>query len=899
MGSVRSEIDEWLLNGGLVVTASDRAARVLMAAFHRARQAEGLTAWPAPKVQDWNSFVSTAWQQRAMEKMDGRLLLNPVQEQALWAEIAAAGGQTATLLEGPRHRLAKLAMKAHDLLCSHASQFLIEKARNGWLQDAAVFSGWLAAFDRLCRSSDLLSPSRVPLELIELLQESLPAERPPLLLAGFDRILPVQRRLFNAWGAWREAVPGEPATKIHFYQAPDAQAELVACARWCKSQLVSHPGIRLLVITQDANARRGEIERAFFKCTGSNPETSSPLFEFSLGIPLRQIAVARGAYLVLRWLNSPLTEAEVDWLLSTGQTAASLQEATELQAYMRALRRRSLERTHWTLEAFTSQPLAARLLPVSWFQRMIEAKRRLEGYSSRSQGPLDWAGLIPQLLEEAGWPGYRPLSSAEFQAAQRWQLAVESVGSLGFDGRRMRWQDFLAALGRTLDETLFAPESHDAPIQIAGPAESAGLTADAIWFLGADEDAWPLTGPMHPLLPTEVQREAAMPHATPQLDGDLAQRITDRLLASASEIHFSFARQRQTAEARPSRLIAQLAGAAQPLPPELAAPPVSSPLTVSFEDSSRVLFPPGKVEGGSSVLTAQTQCPFKAFATARLAAKSWKPAEAGLTASQRGQLLHSVLHSIWDGPPLGIRTHAELTELTDQSAFVASHVQRVFENELRSELRERMPSRYLELEALRLTFLVTEWLEYEATRIDFAVVGTEVARTVSVGELTMDLRLDRIDQLNDGSLLIIDYKSGDLSPSAWDLPRPEDVQLPLYAGFALEEDEVLGGLVFAKIRAGQHVFAGRVGDAKATLLAKLTGGSGLVKNSLTAEQLIDWRDSILQLAQDFLQGRAEVDPRDAPQTCKYCGLETVCRIRENEIHLQSDDDPSSLEVADE
>jgi ATP-dependent helicase/nuclease subunit B len=901
MGLVRSEIDEWLLHGGLVVTASDRAARVLTAAFHRARQAEGLAAWPAPKVQDWNSFVRAAWQECALEKMDGRLLLNPVQEQTLWAEIAAADGHAATLLEGPRYRLAELAMKAHDLLCSHAPRFLSEKLRGGWLQDAAVFSGWLAAFDRLCRSSDLLSLSRLPLELIALLQESLPSERPPLLLAGFDRILPVQRSLFDAWGVWREAAPAEPATKIHFYQAPDAQSELSACAQWCKSQLAVDPTVRLLVITQDANARRGEIERAFLQFTGLNLEASAPLFEFSLGIPLRQIAVARGAYLMLRWLNGSLSEAEVDWLLSTGQTAASLQEATELQTYMRALRRRALERPYWTLEAFANQPLAARFLPVSWFQRMIEAKRHLEGVSNRSQSPLDWAGLIPQLLKDAGWPGFRPLSSAEFQAARRWQQAVEAVGSLGFDGRRLRWQEFLSTLGRALDETLFAPESHDAPIQIAGPAESAGLTADAIWFLGADEDAWPPTGPMHPLLPTEVQREASMPHATPQLDGELAQRISSRLLASAVEVHFSFARQKQTAEARPSRLIAQIAGAALPLPSEWAARSMQSPLTVPFEDSSSVPFPPGKVEGGSSVLTAQTQCPFKAFATARLAAKNWKPAEAGLTASQRGQLLHSVLHSIWAGSPVGIRTHAELTELTDRSAFVASHVRRVFEKELRSELRERMPDRYLELEALRLTFLVTEWLEYEATRIDFSVAGTEVARTVSVDELTMDLRLDRIDQLNDGSLLIIDYKSGDLSPSAWNLPRPEDVQLPLYAGFALEEVEVLGGLVFAKIRAGQHAFAGRVGDAKATLLAKLSGGSGLVKNSLTAEQLIDWRDSIEQLARDFLQGRAEVDPREAPRTCKYCGLETLCRIRENEILLQSetDDDSGNLEVADE
>jgi ATP-dependent helicase/nuclease subunit B len=904
MGVAGTEIDAWLLNGGLVITASDRAARALAAAFHRARLTEGLAAWPAPQVQDWSSFVAAAWQQRAQ---DGRLLLNPTQEQSLWAEIAAAAGHEATLLEGPRHRLAALAMKAHDLLCSHAPQFLKEKARSAWQQDAAAFSGWLSAFDRVCRAGNLFAPSRLPLELTALLQEpsSVPepnlSQRPPLMLAGFDRILPAQRALFDAWGAWHEAAPGTPAAEIHFHKAADFEAELSACARWCNSRVAANPGIRLLVITQQASARRGQIEREFLNATDPRRIGSAPFFEFSLGVPLSQIALAHGALLVLRWLNGSLAEEEVDWLLSTGQTAASPEESLKLEAYMRALRRRGLERTHWTLAAFVGQPPAAKLLPTRWLQHITEARRRLESIDGRPQSPLDWAGAVPHLLEAAGWPGFRSLSSGEFQSLRRWQQAVDAVGSLGFDGRRIGWQDFLSALARTLDETLFAPESHDAPIQIAGPAESAGLTADAIWFLSADEDAWPPTGSMHPLLPHDLQRAAAMPHASAQLDGDLAQSITDRLLASAPEINFSFARQTEIAEARPSRLIAKIAGPPQELP---KAPPGRDPLTILFEDSSRIPFPPGEAEGGSSVLTSQSQCPFKAFATARLAAQGWQLAQAGLTPSQRGQLLHSVLHDLWAGPPDGIRTRDHLQNLKDRSAFVASHVHRVFASELRREVRQIMPRRYLELEEQRLIRLVTEWLDYEATRIDFEVEGTEVERTITLAGLTLNLRLDRIDRLNDGTVLIIDYKSGDVSPHLWDLPRPDDVQLPLYAGFALDREEPLGGLVFAKIRPGNQAFVGSVAAAKDTLLPNLSGGSSLVKNSLTLDQLLDWRNCIQQLARDFVDGNAEVAPREAPQTCARCGLQTLCRIHENEARLPSEagddsDGSTSQEAADE
>jgi hypothetical protein len=54
-------------------------------------------------------------------------------------------------------------MEAHELLCSYAPQFLRTAARAAWQQDAAAFSGWLAAFDEACRSGNLLSPSRLPL----------------------------------------------------------------------------------------------------------------------------------------------------------------------------------------------------------------------------------------------------------------------------------------------------------------------------------------------------------------------------------------------------------------------------------------------------------------------------------------------------------------------------------------------------------------------------------------------------------------------------------------------------------------------------------------------------------------------------------------------------------------
>lgn len=902
MNSELSSIDAWLRGSGIVVTASERAARSLTAAFHRARRDEGLTAWPTPNIRDWHDFARTAWDERVL---DGRVVLSPLQEQSLWARIVAHAAPEAVQLAGAGDRLAALAMDAHHLLCEYAPQFLRDNARAGWDQDAGAFSGWLAAFNELCSDGKLLSAARLPLELVALLEaDSL--KRPPVLLAGFDRILPTQKALFDAWSAGdgvREAPLAPTAEQVEFCFADDPSAELAACALWSKAKLATQPGARLLVITPDARKRRGEIERGFFRFlgAGTTSQGAAKLLEFSLGIPLGQVALARGAQLLLHWLSGAIAENEIDWLLSTGQMAASPDESRALTAFMRALRCRGLQRPRWTLEEFLCQhPRAG--LPAEWTTRMTQARQQIQEFAHRAQTPIIWAEVLPQLFEMAGWPGAKRKNrtSAEEQALRRWQETVESCASLGFDGRRIAWSDFLDTLDRAVDETLFAPESQDAPILIAGPAESAGLTADAIWFLGASEEAWPTAGTTHPLIPLHVQREAGMPHASPKLDWDLAQAMTRRVLASAPEVHFSYARQSEGVEARPSRLVVQVAGLPQPLPAELAAPALPEPLTVTFDDTTQLPYPPREAAGGASILTMQSQCPFKAFATARLNAQEWDAADAGLTASERGLLLHEVLHSIWAGSPNGIRTHAELVALNDPGAFVEGHVRRVFAGKMPARARECMPPRYIELEGQRLCLLITEWLRFEQTRQPFTVLETEKKSNVPIAGLPLNLRLDRVDRLNDGSQLVIDYKTGDAKAKSWDLPRPEDIQLPLYACFALEPERgEVGGLVFAKLRAGESCFEGRVKAAKQTLKTKLSGNSNLVRKPLTQQDMTAWRDEINRLATAFLAGHAEVDPREYPETCKNCGLQPLCRIQEIYAEAGAGDESESEEAESE
>jgi len=469
-----ASLDAWLREGGVVVASSDRAARAIQADFHRRRRAEGLSAWPAPNVVDWKTFARTSWEEHNTQ---GLLLLNRAQELAIWSEIVHSDQHLPTALPSSARRLAEMAMEAHDLVCSYAPRLLRESARAGWDRDAGAFSGWLCEFNKVCNKGSFVSSSRVPLELIAILRAESVA-RPTLLLAGFDRILPIQRELFEAWGSAQIAEPGEALAVPLFYSVRDSQTELELCASWFYRQLASNDGIRLLIVTQDQARRRGEIERAFLRF---NPPGQPPAFEFSLGIPLTGIPFARSGLLLLRWLQGALTETELDWLFASS-FAASPEESSALQSCMRLLRRKDLQRVRWSLESFLNQAPISSVLPRDWVRRMISAQRSLRAVS-HTQNPIEWADRVPHLLTTIGWRGSLPQSSVEFQAQRRWTQALDTAGSLGFNFRRMTWLEFLAELQHAAEDILFAPQSVDAPIQIAGPAESAGLTADAIWFL--------------------------------------------------------------------------------------------------------------------------------------------------------------------------------------------------------------------------------------------------------------------------------------------------------------------------------------------------------------------------------------------------------------------------------
>lgn len=892
-----------LANGSVVVTANARAARSLILHHAERQQADGFSMWASPAISDWDTWLNRLWQEHAFANPNSPLLLTPLQEHALWKRVQ----QNDASLVVSADALASLAQSAYAQLGEYELHH--ERTRSWFETDAEHFRHWAKNFDQLCRDNNWTSRSKIESLIMQACQTGTLNLPKSILLVGFDLFTPAQQSLLNTLreaGVTVDIASATPsgASTNTLVAANDEHDQLLTCAAWCRHMLQTNPAIRIGVIAPDIRSIRADMDRVFRSALmpeSLNIESDAPPmpFEFSLGVPLSTIPVVRAALLLLRWISKPLLEEDISWLVLSGFFHANNGESLELAKLDFKRRDSGALSPETPLPAFVSRnfstPLSKRLSKVLKTAEERHAPARNHSYSY-------WADLTTKFLQLAEWPGLHVPDSMQFQAQQRWLKMLDEIALLDLTARKISYSDFLQTLEREANETTFTPESHRAPIQILGVFESSGLTFDAVWFLGVDDAQWPQTGRPHPLLPVALQRQTRMPHSSAATDTEHSIVVTRRISVSAPKCILSYARQNKERELRASPILKSAFpdGLQNVTTVELREhtntpepSTVHSQIETAVSPSQVAPWTADRVAGGADVLKDQAACPFRGFAKRRFAVQPLNRTEWGLDAAQRGKLLHSILEAVWS--PQTVETF-RLVTLDDLKRAVVEqrvdeilrhHIQNAFARLVRDHAEDPWMQAYLESEQRRLRFLLHEWMSYEAERQPFTVAERESSlKDVSVGDLKLNLRADRIDELPDGSHVLIDYKTGEVSPSAWKGERLDEPQLPLYATYG--NVERVSALLFAQIRAGKIYFVGRAAAAHQDLLADLSAASSLVTQPYSEHMHDEWRQALLILAEEFLRGEASVDPKQPTDTCKYCPLPGLCRVAERDLAKEID-----------
>ena len=282
--------------------------------------------------------------------------------------------------------------------------------------------------------------------------------------------------------------------------------------------------------------------------------------------------------------------------------------------------------------------------------------------------------------------------------------------------------------------------------------------------------------------------------------------------------------------------------------------------------------------GGAQVFESQSACPVQAFARFRLRADAWDACPEGLSARERGIVLHAVLKAFWDD----VRDHATLDAI--DAAGLARRIAAAVDSgkaKLAPARWRALPPAIATAESQRLRVTIAAWLdEAERGRPPFRVRSHEQSLACDVEGLGVRVRIDRIDELDGGGIAIIDYKSGRVfKPARWFAPRPQGIQLAVYAhGVECTEDSPVRALAYAQVRAGDVAVSGIADTHDAWPALDVPGEDGRVPARTWDEARQQLRARLVTLANGIRGGDARVAPRDGA-TCQYCALKPLCRIQ--------------------
>lgn len=851
--------------GVTIVTPNRRLAQALAREFDERQAAQGLAAWETADILPFGAFVERCYEDARYSEDAAALpqLLAPAQARAIWESILEGSA-----LLAPAQTAADCA-DAWRLAHAWRIEGALEKFPGN--EDTRAFAGWARAFAKRCAKDGFVDAAILP-DLLLKRGDKRPAK---LLVAyGFDLVPPQTADFLHALDAV-SCGPGTERSSSIKAAYPSARQELEAAAQWARARLEAGAR-RIGIVVPDLQQRRKEVVRVFSNAMrpGWNlpgalrhqPDAASSgcamPFDVSIGEPLIEFPVVAAALGVLEF-----TAGEIPFEKASRLMRSPFLRGAETEFAARALLDAELRGTlppRLTLARLIGAVRGCTALRAS-LENLYNLHRSVE---ARENPPHFWARHFSALLEAAGFPGERVPDSGEFQARAKFNETLGEFARLAPLTGAMSYRQALRHLGRLCADTVFQPEAPDAPVQVLGILESAGLAFDRLWVGGLTEEAWPLAARANPFLPVALQQKAGIPEAAAETSLALDRRITSGWMGAAREVVLSYPQKEKDRDLLPSPLIAQVPEGKIELPslPDYRDVLFSSRAVEFLEDGKATQIAATTIRGGTRVLADQAACPFRAFARHRLGAELMEAPAEGLDAMQRGQLLHALMAGIWKELKSSASLASELTPVIRKSAAAAV-------DDLGLE------GRFADLEKMRLERLALEWLMVERGRDAFEVVAIEQKRPIAVGGLEFSGRIDRMDRLADGSHALIDYKTGQATPAGWLGARPDEPQLPLYA---IAAQERVSAVAFAKLRTGDMKFAGlSVKEKELPGVKPARSWSGL---------MAAWKTELESLASGFAQGDARVDPKKGYATCRYCGLQPLCRVHERLSALAEGDD---------
>ena len=791
-------LDGTLDDATCVITANRRLTRLLLEEWARSRVAAGETAWRTPEIRPWQGWLGSVAAAAVQEDVPTRI--NPHQSQVLWEHcLRKELGDAVSGLPA----LVRLARETWQRLAD-ARVGIREVARTALSDDQRRFAAAAGRYLAVLENERWVDDAGLGELVLSLIGDRRVPLRQRYVFVGFDaRRAIVEAVQANLRDAGCEVIAREPADAgatpvVREFEQRDA--EMRSAGAWARGIAEGNPEARVAIIVQglDKTADRDLrlVREGFAPGWQYGPAGLRDAVNVSYGKRLGEYPAIAVALLVLRWLVRTVSSNEISMLLLSPLVGSGEHSSrARLELHVRQLPDRA-----WTPSMLTAALRGRGDGADDWLARIAAFSKRRRELPARAR-PAEWALLADDVLSGIGWPGTGAQGSDSFQLVNRWRELLNEFARLEIVSPAMGPLDAIRRLEIMAGETLFQPESRESSVQLMGPLEAAGAEFDAVWICGLTAENWPPASGPSALVSRQLQRDHAMPDATPEDTRQFAALTLQRLLGAAPEIVCSYSLIEDDAEQTISDLLGEVTPVKQATDPGWHAAGLAASVGRQVADDGVPPVTDERIYGGAGTVQRQLSEPFSAFAYGRLGVQPLDRQALGVPPSLRGQLVHDALFRLYQALP----SATTLRETADDA--LQDSVRQAVDGAMQRHERNSDPvlSRLLGLERARIESILVAFVKLDRERADFEVAAIEGELEFRRGPLRLRLRFDRIDRFPDGNVEIIDYKTGRARKLLKRDGSVEEAQLFVYAEACAEP---VVAVALANIDARETGFSG-------------------------------------------------------------------------------------------
>ncbi len=738
------------------------------------------------KVMALPDFINSLFKKTPNIDMPYRIL-NGIEEKLLWESCIKRDKKSFFDLSNIEN-LSETAIQANRLIDQFniGENTLKSEERS---EEHAFFNAWRLIFKKYCSDKNVTTFNNFLKITEEHIRNGDISIEHPLHFVDFEFITPIEESFIEACKTQVEVEffkPSQITPYIESHVFLNEEHECMQIVAWCKTQIENNK--KILIVTPQLDQIIDRFSSMLDKTF--HPETFTPslsqekrIYRFSLNTPLFHLSVV---YLNLKLIELAARGTskvnEIKNILSHNgwSDRDELCKRYRLINYLGRKRKGNISIKDLIEMSELIEGLNDEIPYLKTHLKQIYASHQ-EWRTKRT--PAKWIKAFDQYLKNIQSCLLIPKDTFEESIYEAWNKTNETISSLDNLMGEISIQEMIDILEYYLKKTTYQHQHQGSfKIDITGFHESVYENYDATWIMNLNEHHWPIPHQYNPFIPIKIQHERHInTHEKRHLN---ASQILGKFIHTSPFVTLSYAKKMGEEEAFPSSTLYSIVSSKllEDTNFKYIKNQYNHDVIEYIEDSTSNSIKVQKtVKSGIKLLEAQSICPAWAFYEFRLGAKQIEEeVEENLTSRLRGNLFHKTLEQFWNE----YKSSSLVSTLNESE--LSNKIQEITHKNISIEKKNnpRILSEFFDIEEIRLISYLKNWVNHELKRGDFEVKETEKNIAIHLGCLNFNIKIDRIDEVNQHNI-VIDYKSGTTKTlNEWFLNAYGELQMPFYALFA-------------------------------------------------------------------------------------------------------------------